>query len=129
MIDIEWCYASATLEMHAGCMQAAFRLHLKRNAGCMQPACRLHACCCNLHAGCCILQPPAYRHNAACMQPACISSVALALGSRLATLSSLSLWPEYVHDCDGTECEFESWLFHTAYDYSGSFGVLSVHMA
>ena len=39
------CYASATLEMHAGCMQAA---------------CRLHAACCILHAGCCNLQPPAY---------------------------------------------------------------------
>ena len=56
-------YASATLGMHAGCMQAA---------------CRLHAACCILHAACCNLQPPAYdrmqaacRLHAVCMHPAC----------------------------------------------------------
>ena len=61
--------ASATLEMHAGCMQAACSLH----AACYI----LHAACYILHAGCCNLQPPAYHRmqaawslHEACMQAA-----------------------------------------------------------
>ena len=60
------CKASAPLEMHAGCMQAACSLLqpatscIRSHAGCMQAACRLHATCCILHAACCNLQPPAY---------------------------------------------------------------------